>query len=1599
MKLKVGERLEGAGPGHQPGGYVVTSVVRETPWHGLYTGKKIFYNFDFTAKRVRETDDVEWLDVFLRTNRYPILDDPTYVQQRRALARAEVRTILGNRHSNLWPEPLDLLEIQNTRDPFVFAEEMAHGNEPIVVYTRPQGQFTPDWQQQILPVSSLLSVLAELLEFIQQAHAEGLMLLGLGPTSLLIDASDRVHFVGTEMVLSQQSALLKDQTSAAAWQRLFPTDRFARGYSAPECFDPNKRPDARADLYAWGALAYSLLTGADLTKLAREQGRPWATFLDAHWRELESVLTQLPRNNIHVWAEQIGAPAEQLLAEWPKKFLTVFRLLLSPEVGPRPNSTEELLAWLVDPPPPPLADVIALCTDADAGKLLLDCTGLPADLEMTIQCSRGAAPRRPNEGATITEGAIRPVVGLRQLPLSADPVFYTVFTRRNHRDRFTYSPGVSAQLWHPTERSLRQWVEEQAAGQFDTQHIPTRVGMVLSAIDARMATESLLASSVLRVRAWALRRIEQTVRTQGRLDAMEPLLWRFLVEPNADLRQSAAATLWAYHANKSDEHLLRIIEALEAPPLDAPIPLMQFLRQQQIPDDRIRTLLQQLETKRPTECPLCKKTLTIGERATHLQAEHGYIIYQGDVIPVETVLTRLWERTLERQDRQAHEELTAMYLALPDVKKNQDAAAQRYVTDLQRFLLGESKSGIGAGTIPVALPYDCIVSYQTNLRLSPWFLPIVRRLLDSTHRRLRDLGSQAALPYLQEQLRVKPTVEELRRTLNTLCTDFDHTDEQIDLCRQLAQLGVDQGLVQTCIAQLQEERLVVCTECDANVRSRDLELHLRRAHQVFQFRGVRKTYVETRSAILKAVCTTPTDLAAWKGLQGLAVDRHPQETDRYTVGWIYQFLKEVDVESRGDAVAALAEVVVAADAVDRLLPIFTGPAKTVQYEQLGQWIALELCPRLSAPLSARVLALVLPFLDNKELSRRSRENAVLALMRLLGKDGPRTEGVVRAYIAQSNRTRGIEKLQNIEHRFGHSAVLDAVVRELEDEVRMSCPRCPTELRKKDMVGHLWEKHRLVLDGQRVREPWRVIEDWVVDYGLEKDPQVLKQCRELAIKDDPQTGLARLQRLLYRRGLRDRDLLNELKSLVKSRKATLCPHCCAPVKVTDPPTVEPLSLDRKRLEGYGYHLEVSEKGLFPSLHIETPEAIVFHDREPGRFLTRMGGILFLIGPLMALTFVALYGLLRHTNYSPLLPAGIALGVGLFGALFVFLLWPSPGPAKERLIKAAWKQLVPDMLQDDMGPRAWGFLQGLTEISERIAHHHLSQDVLIDCCEEASEAGRTDPLAVTCLAAMSRHCLADMRDGGEDAFDFVLTLASECFKGKLPLSFLSDLLANFHGKERSAWTKSDLNRLPIMIAERAFTAELDLDDWFNLGRAFPILGAVLNLDSRWHWLQFHALWKHQQRKPWEAAGYALTMLELAQIPKQHEDLLAFYPDVLLYIAKANLVIGTKGVWIEGVCISSYQANAEIAWLRTSTGFEISIGAVRIRTPENPRDALDEIKRWLRWYFQDFVPSIPTAPRPMTESRHRMWQLDKTACPECSRALVPCPGDLGIALRGPA
>src|SRR5262249_32027062 len=150
---------------------------------------------------------------------------------------------------------------------------------------------------------------------------------------------------------------------------------------------------------------------------------------------------------------------------------------------------------------------------------------------------------------------------------------------------------------------------------------------------------------------------------------------------------------------------------------------------------------------------------------------------------------------------------------------------------------------------------------------------------------------------------------------------------------------------------------------------------------------------------------------------------------------------------------------------------------------------------------------------------------------------------------------------------------DRLCAHLEDQVRMNCPRCGTQLIRRDMVKHLWDTHRLVLDGFRVRDPRSVLEDWVVDYGLEKDAALLGRCRDLARKLDPAGGEALLRRMLLRHGVEDPSALAELSSAARDKHATLCPYCYARVLVPQEAPAVLLEQHEDQLEGLGYRLSL------------------------------------------------------------------------------------------------------------------------------------------------------------------------------------------------------------------------------------------------------------------------------------------------------------------------------------------------------------------------------------------------------------------------------------------
>jgi hypothetical protein len=1581
MNLNVGERLPGCGPAHQPGGYVVSALVAETPWYGLYTGKKIFYNFDFTSKRLRETDEAEWVDVFLRTVRYPYLDDPAYVARRRELARGEVRRILGGRVSNLWPEPIDLLEVANTRDPFAFAQDEAP--EPIVVFGRPHGSPLGDWQQTVLPLASILGVLAELLEFIRQAHAEGLLLLGLGPAAVLVDRSDRVHYLGTDMVIEAARADL----AAPVWSRLFPPDRFPGGFSAPELFEGGTGPDARADLYAWACLAYFLLTGQSPVQIALEQGKTWAHFQEVHFTRLAKSLGEVPAAHVRHWAEQLGVSDAALLKGWPDNVVLVFRALLHADPRRRPGAVEELLTWTDAPPPVPPAAVLALMSGPGEAQVHLDWAGLGYGLDMVIRRGVGRPPLTPADGTLLEQGPARSPVPDPAVPLTPETIHYTVFARRNDSGGAVYSAGTSTELEETSPAAVLRLADREAQQNAGSAQLPPRVALLFSVEDEVEVAQALARSNLAVVRGWAAQELDSLFRADPLRPGVEEALQEGLRDPEPDLCRRAAAALLTQP--QTDESILRLARFAGQGNLDDTLHMVDIFAGAGLDEAQAERVREVLEEERPTNCPECQAPLARRDRAGHLRREHGYMEVGGSVLPRPLALERLWDRVFFQGERESHERVV-------EVLARGDGLAPAYVANLEEALTRRADL-FGLADLddespepsPVFQPYlECLMQVpEPEALLSP--------MLGSSLAPVRTLARRTWLSILGAKLRSeKVTGKSLGAELERLGPNLE---EKILLCRRLPEAGIDRAAARACLALLEGERPAACVECGTRTRLGNLEKHLRRAHGIYQFRGVRRSFPATRDVVLAAVCAPVPDESAWQTLADLARDHDAEEADGRLVTWLCHALHGLERKPRAAALTALAEILAQAPDGPKLLAALVRPLKTAAYQVLARQLVLEVGARLAPPVADAVIHVVKPLLSDRSLPRQARQDAVVGLVRTTGKTGPAAVALLEAYVVQTGKLRAIDKLHELEQRIGQAAALDELCARLEDQVRMTCPKCATEMMRIDMVPHLWDRHRLVLEGRRVREPRRVLDDWVVDYALEKDPVILGRCRDLAQKLDPAGGAVLLERTLLRHGIEDREALADLSARAESKHATLCPHCFGEVTMPLQPPPLPLVLDKDRLAGAGFRVAVVERGLFPTLEVETPAELIYQGREPGTWPTRQGALVLLVGPLV-LAFFVVTELLTRPRLPALFVFVMALGLGMLLGGLVHLFWPSGPVGTDRLLGAAWGELVPDLLED-LKPEAIAFLGGLASASVGKGDAGARAGMVGYACEKLDARAGAEPGAQTALAALVRLAVEDGFERDEDPLPLLAEQVERCLRCLLPLAHAAQVLEDFFGPGAPVWPRGLLARLQVLVCARAFGAGLELNDLVDVGRTQPTLAAAFGLADLDRLAQLRQLWALRLARPWERSRKATTVFDLADDAERGEKTLGRTPDLLLQVRDFDITLGSQGVWFQDVCLTEMPARVVVEERRIhdKNGYDVVAGSHYFWFAYQPHELAAELERWLGYYFRDFVPHLAAwHTRPASDGGKRLRNINALACPECRCALLGRVGSVAVRVE---
>jgi len=743
-----------------------------------------------------------------------------------------------------------------------------------------------------------------------------------------------------------------------------------------------------------------------------------------------------------------------------------------------------------------------------------------------------------------------------------------------------------------------------------------------------------------------------------------------------------------------------------------------------------------------------------------------------------------------------------------------------------------------------------------------------------------------------------------------------------------------------------------------------------------------------KSAILDALCQANPDVPAGRMLETLALE-HGAKAPRRLVTWLCQRLRKVPRPERVAAIGGVAETLTAMGAGVTLLPLLLTPIKWAAGQWLSRCLALEIVARLAVPLADELLEPMKPLLADRHFPFPSRQRAMVGLVRVTGKEGAKALDLFTAYLAQTSKMRSLAKLRDLEQQIGKSATLDQLYSDTVDEVRMTCPRCGKQLRRKPMVKHLWENHRLVLDGLRAREPWRLIEDWVVDYGVEKDPDLYHLCRDLSFQLDGEHGIFHLQQLMLKHGVDDPDARAAVFGRAQAQHASICPKCYHLLPMPTLLKSVPPNFEDREMDGAGYRLEVSDKGPVPWLTIETAAERIYGGREPGRLMTRNGAFMLFVIPIS----LALFAILRLAIGSELPPpaiVGLACGIGLVLSGAVYAFWPQPRPARDRLIDAAWGVLVPRLIDGALSAKEAALLGGLAQVSPG-AGNPASRLAVLEQCQAHFERVN-DPKYLPIQAALLHLQAEDARAFGEDPMPVLLKPIRLCLAGKRSFALADHILAELGAAGEAA--SSMRIRTKMLLASAMFAAGLDLGDLPELTQAYDGLSATLDIKNADLLISLRYLSSFKAGKPWEKCGKAMTVYDLAAEFEQTDALLNRYPGLLLSTIGQPIFLTIRGLWLEDVCMAEKPRSLEVRKLPPGQGYHLILGKDHLWFATSPDELARALETWLDYFLTELMPGLEQFSIDRRgEGMKRLAAKNSLTCPECGRHVLPRACALGV------
>jgi hypothetical protein len=979
-------------------------------------------------------------------------------------------------------------------------------------------------------------------------------------------------------------------------------------------------------------------------------------------------------------------------------------------------------------------------------------------------------------------------------------------------------------------------------------------------------------------------------------------------------------------------------------------------------------------------CPECGARLLEVDEPNHLTTVHGYVQFAGALLPRAAALRCLWDRVFSTGDPQANERLCSLLQS----DQVEHAARSAYATALEVELVHRLNT-------PHPQRRQEIERWVKNLRKSASVKQHFWDLLRSSELRVRQLGRELLLPEVGFNLSsIETTPAEVRRWLDQLCPEEDIW-QKLFVCQRLPHFGADRTAVKYCLRQLQQQRPIACPECAAVIPGDELNEHLRGVHRIYQFRGRTQPLPDLLATLFSMVCAVPADTEAWKTLEALAGEVHGVEADSVLAGQLVETLGKLRANQRGPIMRAAAEVI--ADSEHG-----SGVALELSRseERYGRCLALLIGTLLPTPLPRPLVRALRPLLARKRAPGELQITAAAALMRTTGTEGHAAENIVNALLQRCGKNRAADRLRQLEEQIGPSTLLTERCTEIENQIRMSCPRCQVQLRRPDMALHLWTEHELLLDGRRVRTPWRMIKDWVKSYRRTGKAELLAQCRALGQHLDPENGVRIVHRLILAYGVEDVEARQILLAEARLRRVALCPRCYGFVPAPVDLTPRPLNVSHGRLSLGSYCVHVYERGFAPHLHVETPSQIVYDGREPDQWLTHRVAVLAIAGPLVVAALVLAFLLRKEEVFAVWqVLACLAAAAAAYVGIQVHA-WLQPRPLA-RAIDHAWLWLVPQLHAGSFSPDDALFITGLAMISPGHGNADVRAPGLqrtIRLTENAVADGSAGLVHLTALRSLE---IADLARSGQDPLRGLVKIVGQCFHGRPPLIFAQQLLSTW---QDSPWVVEDLARLRILLCDQAFEAGREVNELLQAGQLAPAMGKILEIEAPERLAQLRLLWSLRPLRPWHRWSSAMTIFELTSNAEMGRELLRRYPDLLLVEDTTDpILICGRGVLFRQVLFAHPPSRVESKARRDFDGvdYHVIVGEHHFTFADDPTPRIKVLERWLRYFFDEFRPQVAQVlawPTPVGTRPLRFQEA--VQCPECRHALVPVSGGVGLSLE---